>query len=51
MNAQDLATRIEYKKRALFVLNHSGYGTERAIHPGKERSYNDIAVRKYEKAG
>lgn len=50
MSAQDLATLIEHKKDlALFILDNSGYGAERAIHPGKERSYNDIAVWKYEK--
>lgn len=52
MSAQDLATLIEHKKDlALFILDNSGYGAERAIHPGKERSYNDIAVWKYEKLG
>lgn len=52
MSAQDLATLIEHKKDlALFILDNAGYGAERAIHPGKERSYNDIAVWKYEKLG
>ncbi|WP_285163405.1 thiamine pyrophosphate-binding protein [Shewanella goraebulensis] len=52
MSAQDLATLIEHKKDlALFILDNSGYGAERAIHPGVERAYNDIAVWKYEKLG
>lgn len=52
MSAQDLATLIEHKKdAAIFILDNAGYGAERAIHPGKERSYNDIAVWKYEKLG
>ncbi|MFA0066785.1 thiamine pyrophosphate-binding protein [Vibrio breoganii] len=52
MTGQELATLIEHKKDlALFVLDNAGYGAERAIKPGKHRSYNDIAVWKYEKLG
>lgn len=52
MTGQELATLIEHKKDvALFLLDNSGYGAERAIKPGKHRSYNDIAVWNYEKLG
>ncbi|MEL0608436.1 thiamine pyrophosphate-binding protein [Vibrio echinoideorum] len=52
MSAQDLATLIHHEKDAvIFLLDNSGYGAERAINPGKQRSYNDIAVWKYEKLG
>ncbi|GEA49492.1 indolepyruvate decarboxylase [Vibrio inusitatus NBRC 102082] len=52
MTGQELATLIEHKKDlALFILDNAGYGAERAINPGKERSYNNIAVWKYEKLG
>lgn len=43
MSAQDVSTLIKYDRNAaLFVLNNAGYAAERAIHPGKHRSYNDI---------
>ena len=46
MTAQELSTLVKYKRdAALFVLNNAGYAAERAIHPGKERSYNDVQVR------
>ncbi|UJF18719.1 thiamine pyrophosphate-dependent enzyme [Vibrio sp. SS-MA-C1-2] len=52
MSAQELSNLIEYKKDAvIFILDNSGYGAERAIHPGKQRSYNDIPVWNYEELG
>lgn len=43
MTAQDVSTLLKYRRDAvLFVLNNAGYAAERAIHPGKQRSYNDI---------
>jgi indolepyruvate decarboxylase len=52
MVGQELATLIEHKKDlTLFLLDNSGYGAERAIRPGKYRSYNEIAVWNYEKLG
>jgi indolepyruvate decarboxylase len=52
MVGQELATLIEYKKDlTLFLLDNSGYGTERAIRQGKYRSYNEIAMWNYEKLG
>jgi indolepyruvate decarboxylase len=49
MTAQELSTLIAYKKDlVLFILDNAGYGAERAINPGVERSYNDIPVWSYE---
>ena len=49
MSAQDLSTLIRHRKDlALFILDNGGYGAERAIHPGKERAYNDINPWRYE---
>ncbi|AZQ64277.1 alpha-keto acid decarboxylase family protein [Flammeovirga pectinis] len=49
MSAQELSTIIEHKLDAtLIILDNSGYGAERQIHPGKERSYNDFLPWKYE---
>jgi len=43
MSAQDVSTLLKYRRNAIiFVLNNAGYAAERAIHPGKHRSYNDI---------
>lgn len=52
MSAQELSTIIEHKQDfTLIVLDNSGYGAERQIHPGKERSYNDFLPWNYEKLG
>jgi len=43
MSAQEVSTLLKYRRdAALFVLNNAGYAAERAIHPGKYRSYNDV---------
>ncbi|WP_281612788.1 thiamine pyrophosphate-binding protein [Flammeovirga sp. SubArs3] len=50
MSAQDLSTLIEHKQDiTLIILDNSGYGAERQIYPGKERSYNDFLPWNYEK--
>eukprot|EP00121_Abeoforma_whisleri_P010472 Awhi_evm1s9659 len=50
MVAQELGTLIRHKKDvALFIFNNSGYAAERAIHPGKYRSYNDVQIWEYHK--
>ena len=52
MSAQELSTVIEHDKNmVLIVLDNSGYGAERQIYPGKERSYNDFNAWNYEKLG
>jgi len=52
MSAQELSTLIEHKRDVtLIVLDNSGYGAERQIYPGKERSYNDFLPWNYEKLG
>lgn len=49
MTAQELSTLIKEKVNAIvFILDNAGYGAERAIYPGKYRSYNDIQVWNYE---
>ncbi|MBB6462683.1 thiamine pyrophosphate-binding protein [Flammeovirga kamogawensis] len=49
MSAQELSTVIEHElDMTLIILDNSGYGAERQIHPGKERSYNDFLPWKYE---
>lgn len=52
MSAQELSTLIEHKNNVtLIVLDNSGYGAERQIYPGKERSYNDFLPWNYEQLG
>lgn len=52
MSAQELSTLVKYKRdAALFVLNNAGYAAERAIHPGKQRSYNDVQNWRYHLLG
>ncbi|KZK77853.1 Alpha-keto-acid decarboxylase [Pseudovibrio sp. W64] len=52
MTAQELSTLIKYETDCvLFVLDNKGYGAERQIYPGKERSYNNTPVWNYEELG
>lgn len=52
MTAQELSTLIRNKANAVvMILDNAGYGAERAIYPGKYRSYNDIQVWNYEQLG
>jgi len=52
MTAQEVSTLIKYDVDCvIFVLDNSGYGAERWIYPGKERSHNDTPVWTYEILG
>jgi len=49
MVAQELSTLIEHQQNyTLIVLDNAGYGAERQIWPGKERSYNNFEPWNYE---
>jgi len=49
MSAQELATLVQHEINiTLIVLDNAGYGAERQIWPGKERSYNDFLPWNYE---
>ncbi len=52
MTAQELSTLIKYEIDCiLFILDNKGYGAERQIYPGKERSYNNTPLWNYEELG
>lgn len=52
MTAQEVSTLIKYDvDTIIFILDNSGYGAERQIYPGKERSYNNTPVWNYEDLG
>ncbi|MEW5249402.1 thiamine pyrophosphate-binding protein [Microbulbifer sp. 2201CG32-9] len=52
MTAQEVSTLIKYGiDCVIFILDNQGYGAERQIYPGKERSYNNTPVWAYESLG
>ena len=49
MSAQELSTLIEHNQNyTIIILDNAGYGAERQIWPGKERSYNNFNSWNYE---
>jgi len=49
MAAQELSTLIEHgQDYTIIILDNSGYGAERQIWPGKERSYNNFSPWNFE---
>jgi TPP-dependent 2-oxoacid decarboxylase len=49
MAAQELSTLIEHQQDyTIIILDNAGYGAERQIWPGKERTYNNFAAWNFE---